>query len=546
MELLTPLSRFLHYAETVGDEIFMRQPVNSAWKEWTWKQSREEVLKIAHFFRQLHLPDQSNIAILSKNCAHWLMADLAIEAAGHISVPLYASQGAGTIEQILTHAEAKVIVIGKLDDFEHQKVGIPSDVRRLSVSLYGISAGDSWEHIVSKYLPLPEPAAPHADDLCTIVYTSGTTGIPKGVMLTYGAIDFATANAVADLQIPEHPRVFSYLPLSHIAERIGIEMVGLYRGAMFSFAESIETFPLNLENTQPTLFFGVPRIWSKFKEKILEKLSQKKLKWILRTPILSGVVKRSVRKKLGLAHATHIFTGAAPINPELLTWFGKLGIEILQAYAMTENCCYGHFNLAGFNKRGTVGRPLSEIEVKLSPEGEVLLKHKALMKGYFKEPVLTAQVFEDGFLKTGDVGSIDSEGFLTLTGRLKEQFKTDKGKLIAPTPIETALLDSIDIEQVCVVGVGLPQPIALITISDSARARSRDSVSNSLMTTLRSVNATLERFQHIEKLVVFPRPWTIESGLLTPSLKVRRHELEKRHASEYLLWYSNPDIVIWE
>lgn len=543
MELLTPLSRFLHYADTIGDEVFLRQPVNTEWKDYSWKAAREHVLKVAHHLQHLDLPAHSNIAILSKNCAHWIMADLAIQAAGHVSVPLYANESAETIQRILEHSEARVIFVGKLDNPEKLE-NLPEGIHRIGFGLYGAREVVLWEDILSKGGRMKAPATPHASDLCTIMYTSGTTATPKGVMLTYGAIDFASANAIADLELPVFPRVFSYLPLSHIAERIGIEMIGLYLGATFSFAESLDTFARNLEETQPHLFFAVPRIWSKIRERILEQIPQKRLNLLLHIPLVNMIVRHKIRKRLGLASATHIFTGAAPVSVELLSWFARLRIEILQAYAMTENCCYGHFNLAHANKPGTVGRPLSEIHVKLSDEGEVLVKHNALMKGYYREPELTAAVFQDGFLKTGDTGSVDAEGYLTLTGRLKEQFKTDKGKLIAPTLIETHIAGFPHIDHVCVVGSGLPQPIALVTLTMN-REDEPESVATSLQTSLYQLNTILDRVERVARIVILPEAWTIENGLLTPTLKVKRHELERRHRHSYLDWYNRNEVIIW-
>ena len=328
MEQSSPLSQFIKWEEETPSRIFLRQPFNGEWRTWTYLQAGEETRKIAAGITALGLPPKSNIALLSKNCAHWIMADLAIMMTGHISVPLYATLTAPSILQILEHSGSKAIILGKLDDYKSQQDGIPSSVIRIGIELYGIKEQHSWEQMIANNEPLTKVTSWSSDDLLSIMYTSGTTGKPKGVMHTVGNFD-ATKIAMQELGIPMHPKLFSYLPMSHIAERVGIEMCGLYRGGEFSFAESLETFPKNLAETQPNLFFAVPRIWAKFREKILEKMPQKKLSRLLSIPIINSIVKKSIRKKLGLAETVYIFSGAAPISVDLLNWFDSIGITIL-------------------------------------------------------------------------------------------------------------------------------------------------------------------------------------------------------------------------
>jgi long-chain acyl-CoA synthetase len=241
-----------------------------------------------------------------------------------------------------------------------------------------------------------------------------------------------------------------------------------------------------------------------------------------------------------------IVSGAAPTPASLLRWFMKLGIEIREAYGMTENTAFSHANYPG-NKIGTVGQPWPGAEVKLTDDGEILIKHEALMKGYFKDEETTAAVFtNDGFLKTGDQGSIDDEGFLTITGRVKDQFKTDKAKFIAPAPMEMMMLANTDIEQVCVVGMGIPQPIALTVLSAEGNKKSKEEISARLSQQLSTINKQLESYEQIEKAIIIKEPWTIENGLMTPSMKVKRNEIEKIFISRYPMWYRQKDTVIWE
>ncbi|MCE2995085.1 MAG: AMP-binding protein [Cyclobacteriaceae bacterium] len=548
MEASSPLARFLHWEKQKPSGLFLNQPINGGKKTWTYQEAGTEIRKMASAIKALGYPDRSNIAILSKNCAHWVMADLAIMMTGHVSVPLYATLTAPSIKQILDHSESKAIIIGKLDEYATQQEGISSGIARIGVEMYGVRESLSWEKLVEANPPIQSIYNWGKDDLMTIMYTSGTTGMPKGVMHTAGNFDVVLRAAIEELGLPMEPSLFSYLPMSHIAERMGIEVYGFYSGAQFSFAESLDTFPKNLFETQPHSFFAVPRIWAKFREKILEKMPQKKLSRLLSIPIIGGIVKKSIRKKLGLSRATHIYSGAAPISVDLLEWFKSIGIEIFQAIGMTEDCVFSHFNRHGKNKIGSVGIPFKNVKVKIADDGELRLKSDANMKGYYKEPGLTAESFdEEGYLKTGDKGEIDSEGFLTIVGRIKDQFKTDKGKYVAPAPIEMKLLANTDIEQVCVVGMGIPQPIALTVLSAAGKTKSKEAIIESLSASLKEVNAELESYEKIEKAVIMQGEWTVPNGLMTPTMKVKRNEVEKIHVPKYPAWYHTKEgAVIWE
>lgn len=545
-----PVQMFLKWERKTPTNIFFRQPVAGQWQTWTYQQAGEEIRKIASGLLSMNLPAHSHIAILSKNCAHWIMADLAIFMAGYVSIPLYANSSAASIRQILEHSGSRVIFVGKLDDYENQKNGIPENVQKISTSIYGTNDGLLWEGILTKQKPLTNVIERGAEDLLTIMYTSGTTGVPKGVMFNAKAFDHTTKILIKYLQawetLPEHPRLFSYLPLCHIAERNLTEMLGCYTGATISFVESLETFGSDLASVQPDLFFGVPRIWAKFQEKILEKMPQKKLDTLLKIPIINGIVKKSIRKKLGLSKAGLKGTAAAPIPVSLLEWFDKLDIRLREIYGMTENCALSHSNQKEI-RFGTVGPAMETVEVRLTDEQEILTRHIALMMGYYKEPEMTAQVMtSDGYLRTGDQGSISADGFLTITGRVKDLFKTDKGKYISPAPIEMKLLKNTDIEQVCVVGMGIPQPIALVLLSAVGKAKTKEEIIKSLTTSVAEVNPTVEHYEQLKKVVIMQQEWTINNGLMTPTMKVKRNEVEKLKMPHYPKWYAMEGMVVWE
>lgn len=541
-----PLQAFAHWVDKTPEKIFLRQPINRIFQEYTYGEADQEIRKIASALNSMGFSKGDHIAILSKNCAHWIMADLAIMMAGCISIPIYPTLGSDSIHEILVHSESKAIIIGKLDDYSQQQSGIP-DIPTIGVSLYDIDEKYSWEQLIKDHEPMAGITAQPHENIMTIMYTSGTTGNPKGVMHSVGAFNELINTAVDCIPMPSQPKYFSYLPMTHIAERVGIEISAIYRGANVSFPESLATFGEDLALVQPDTFFGVPRIWQKFQEKLLEKMPQKKLDRLTGLPILGNIIKKKIRQKLGLSASVANFSGAAPISISLQEWFAKLGIEIHQAYGMTEDCILSHFNLPGANKFGTVGRPLPGVISKLSNEGEILIGSNCLMKGYFKEAEKTAEMFtKDGFLRTGDIGEFDHDGFLSITGRIKDQFKTDKGKYISPAPIELELLKNSDIDQVCIVGTGIPQPIALIIPSELGIGKSKTDLNKSVMDTIKELNPSLEKYERISKAVIMKEDWTVDNGLLTPTLKVKRNRVEAIHMAMYPEWFECKDIVFHE
>ncbi|MBY0476076.1 MAG: AMP-binding protein [Chitinophagaceae bacterium] len=542
-----PLYQFLRNEAEFANDIFLRQPFNGVYKTWTWKEAGDECRRMAAALITLNLPERSHIAILSKNCAHWMMADIAIMMAGCVSVPIYPTLTAASIQPILEHSDAKAIFIGKLDDFASQEAAIHPNLTRISFDDYGRKDQHNWSELIAQSQPLTNVYNWTADEILTIIYTSGTTGKPKGVVHTAGNFDIVLKAAIRELRLPERSWLFSYLPLSHIAERIGIEMNGIYNASVISFAESIDSFAKNVAEVQPQIFFAVPRLWGKFREGVLKKLPQKKLDILLSIPIINGIIKKSIKKKLGLSRATHIYSASAPIAVELLKWFAKLDIKIIQALGMTEDCVYAHFERPYEFRHGSVGKPFARLKVKITEEGELRVKSDANTKGYYKEPELTAELFdEDGYLKTGDICEYDHDGFLFVTGRIKDQFKTDKGKYISPAPIEMKILANPDIEQTCVAGMGIPQPIALVTLSDIGKQKTKEELDQSLTDLLQEVNQSLEHHELLAKVVIMKENWTIENGLLTPTMKVKRNQVEKIHQQFYPQWFNEKGTVIRE
>ena len=543
MTYFSPLEMLYKWEQKKPDQIYLSQPINGIWHHWTWKEFGQEVRKMAAFLKSLDLAKESKIALLSKNCAHWLMADMAIMMSGHVSVPLYPNLNSETLSKILKHSESKLLFVGKLDNYNMMKSGVPIDMNCITFPFYAEDYPD-WNEVTKDITPISEDIFRGEKDLATIMYTSGTTGEPKGVMHKFYNFAFATTNAVNTIPLKDTEKFFSYLPLCHIAERLLVQMGSLYTGGRVSFAESLETFSNNLAEVSPTVFLGVPRIWTKFQEGILTKLPQSKLDLFLKIPILSFLIKKKIQKGLGLSNARNVFTGAAPTPIALIEWFSRLGINIQEAYAMTENTCYSHVTLNNNIKLGSVGQPLPLCQVKLSEEKEILIRHDALMDGYFKMHEETAKTIIDGWLHTGDEGEIDSDGFLKITGRVKDLFKTSKGKYVAPSPIEMKISANSDIEQICVVGNQLPQPIGIIVLSLEGKKKLAKDLFVSLNKTLNEVNQGLDSHEIIHNLVVLNEDWTVENKLLTPTMKIKRNAIEKLYNANYQKWFEGDRVTL--
>jgi long-chain acyl-CoA synthetase len=549
-EYKSPLAIFYEWEKSIPNKVYFHQPIAGRSLEFTWQQTGDQIRRMAAALKAMNLPEKSKIGIVSKNCAHWIMSDLAIMMSGHISVPIYPNVSDKTINYVLSHSEAQVLFVGKLDDWASMKPGVPDDVHCISFpTYYGDTGYEQWDDIINQHEPLSGSPDRDPNDIMTIIYTSGTTGTPKGVVHTFHAFSYAANNALAggiiDVGKP-NGRFFSYLPLSHIAERMLIGMGGVYTGSEVFFAESLDTFAKNLSEAKPTVFLAVPRIWTKFQMGILSKMPQNRLDLLLKVPFLSTFIKRKIRKGLGLDDALHCLTGAAPTPPSLMKWFEKLGIKIQEVYGMTENCAYSHYTRKSNIQYGSTGQPMPHVDCIISDIGEILVKSEANMVGYYKEPEKSAASFQDEYLRTGDKGSIDANGFLTITGRVKDIFKTAKGKYVAPAPIELKLNVNTNIEQVCIVGVNLPQTMALIVLSEEAAKGDKQEIADSLAETVNAVNATLDKHEKIKKAVVLKEPWTIENDLMTPTLKIKRDPLENKFKDHYEQWYNNGGLVVWE
>ena len=521
-------------------------------REWTIGEWMEEARRMAAYLVSLDLPRGSKIAICSKNCAWWIMADVAIWMSGHVTVPIYPTLTPATVRYTLEHSEAKVLFVGKLDSvWEEMKTGVPEGMHQISFPVAPEGPYESWKEIVERHEPLNPAIERQPDELATIIYTSGSTGRPKGVMHDFQRMLHCTAGLSRAVEAQAGDRYLSYLPLAHGMERWMGECALLLHGeGEIYFAETIDTFLQDLQRARPTLFLSVPRLWSKFQLGVFAKMPPKKLAWMIRVPILGGIVKKKVLVGLGLDAVRLAGSGSAPISAELLQWYRDLGLEVREGYGMTENFNYSHITMPGEARAGYVGTPYDDVQCRIADDGEIQVKSPGNMIGYYKMPEATAETFtEDGWLRTGDRGEIDERGRLKITGRTKEIFKTSKGKYVAPAPIENKLSNHPRIELCCVGGAGYPQPHALVRLSEEAEAlvagKGRAELEADLAAHLESVNRQVDSFERLQFLALVAEPWTPENGLLTPTMKIRRNSIEETYQPHNDAWYESGKRVIW-
>jgi long-chain acyl-CoA synthetase len=554
---LLALQRLYHWEKTAPNRVALTQPMGGgAVQDFTWGQIGEQARRMATHLQSQGWEPGSKVAILSKNCAWWMMSDLAIWMAGHVSVPLYPTLAAETVRQILTHSEAKACFVGKLDGWEGMKPGVPAGMPCISYALSpddAIRNYEGWDAICERHAPLQGQPVRDVNDLATLIYTSGTTGMPKGVMHSFGNFAWALDAGLKRIPMSGEDRMLSYLPLAHVVERMLVEHGWLRTGMHVYFAESLDTFTADLQRARPTIFFSVPRLWVKFQQGIHHKMPPAKLNRLLGIPILGGIVRKKVMKALGLDQCKFAAGGAAPMPLALLQWYSKLGLHINEGYGMTENLALSHITEPGKNQQGTVGPVYEGVQQRLDPQtGEVQMLSQALMMGYYKEPEKSRECFtDDGWLKTGDKGSIDAQGLLRITGRVKDLFKTGKGKYVAPAPIEDKLVMHDAVEACVVTGANLGQPLGIVMLNPDAVTRAADAsaraeLETSLASHLKSINSTLDPHEQLQCLVVATTAWTVDNDIITPTFKVKRNRIEDLYAKNYEAWEASRKKIIWQ
>jgi long-chain acyl-CoA synthetase len=546
-----------HEASRAG-LVFLTQPTGGGQTvDYTWGQTLEQARRMATHIQSQGFTPGFRIAILSKNCAHFIMAELAIWMAGGTTVAIFPTETADTVKYVLEHSGASMLFVGKLDTWEQQIAGVPAGLPLIAFPLAPKTNYDTWDKVMARSKPLTGKIERKPTDIAILMYTSGSTGQPKGVMHSFEHATAAAAGIVDRLKDNSNTtnlemRVLSYLPLAHIFERAWIECSSLVYGrSHIYFADTLETFVQDLNRARPNIFISVPRLWLKFQQGVLAKMPAKKLDFLLSIPILGRIVARKVLTGLGLNEVLMAGSGSAPIPPELVNWYRKLGLNLLEGYAMTEDFAYSFMSTNDAHAPGCVGVAAPGVQIRFSEEGEILIKSPGKLVGYYQRPDLDAEVFtEDGFFRTGDKGEINAQGILKLTGRVKELFKTAKGKYVAPAPIENEINSHPMIEMSMVSGVGQPSAYALVVLSETIRPKQKDpafraEVEQELGALLKRVNANRADYEQLRMLVIAPEPWSIENGCLTPTMKIKRARIESQVAPTVETWYATKGTVMW-
>lgn len=523
-----PLEMLYHWERTTPDRVYLRQLHNHQFMDFTWSEVADRVRRLANWIREQGLVDGERIAIYSKNTYDWFVVDLAIVMSGCVSVPLYAGQSSEQISYILDHAECKLAFVGKLDDAGSWQAGCPAGLRQVGMFGSDLDLADTTDSIHGSAEPLQGEPIPADDTICSIIYTSGTTGNPKGVMLTGDRLR-ASSRAAADniFEMSDQEVMVSYLPLAHIAERTIVLGGSLMFGCQVGFVQSVETFVDDLRKIEPTIFFSVPRLYTKFKQGIEAKISPRMLGFLQSVPVVRTMFGNFIRKQLGFPRVRIFIVGASPISAEVLTWYKNFGMRIYQGYSQTENLAYGCLVQSDDAPIASVGSALPGVEVRLSDEGEILFKGETVMAGYYLNPEKTAETIVDGWLHTGDAGKIDAKGNVFVTGRISETFKTAKGKFVNPSVVEARFGDQALLEQICVIGLGMVQPVLVATPSEVGREMETTEFVEAVTAMVKDVNTRNEAHQKLAAVLVSDVDWTPDNGMLTPTLKLRRKQIDE-------------------
>ena len=553
---------------------------NGIWTSISTEEFCDQAKKVSRALISLGIEAQDKIAMISStNRTEWNIVDIGLLTIGAVNVPIYPTISSEDYEYILNHSESEYCFVSDQEVYD-KVIAIKDKVKSLKkvYSFDSIKGCSNWKELIelgtsSEHDTVLEERkiAVAPEDLATIIYTSGTTGIPKGVMLSH---DNVVSNVISSskrlpLNIGQ-ASALSFLPICHIFERV-ILYIYMQNSVSVYYAESLEKIADNLREIKPNVMTAVPRLLEKVYDKIyargaeLTGIKQKLFYWAVDLGLQyepygeNGAwyeFKLKIAKKLILSkwkealggNLELIASGSAALQPRLARIFTAAGMTLVEGYGLTETSPVISVNDMRKNKFkiGSVGQIIDGVHVKIAKDGEILCKGPNIMMGYYKDLEKTAEVMTDDYFHTGDIGEFDHDGYLTITGRIKDQFKTDKGKYISPAPIELEFLKNNDIEQICVVGTGIPQPIALIVPSAIGRNKEKYELNDSLLMTMNLINPDLHTNEKISKIVIMKEEWSVDNGLMTPTLKVKRNRVEGNHNHMYDEWFKNNDQIVYE
>lgn len=528
-----------HWAATQPQHTWLRDRRGDSFADWTWRQAADEVASMAAWLESILDDAGTTCAILSRNRAHWVLADMAVVASGNVTVPMFTTLPPDTAKYILEFAGVKVLFLGESENWDSIRAVVPDEV--LIVTLPGVQVGGAhvrWEDQLVQFMGRTPGRRCSHDALMSIVFTSGTTGEPKGVMHSHDSMLIPMRRCRDAFQMRAHPRFLSYLPLSHVAERQAVLMQSLIYGGTITFNESIGELLRDVVEARPTFFFGAPRVWEQLRQRVQAHFgSQEALEKALQDEG-EGAVQRA-RALVGLEEADYLLTGAAPAYEGLLSWWARIGLPLMDGYGQTEA-----MGLIGstsqHNRLGSIGKPVDGVEARISESGELLCRAEGMAMGYYRRPKETGETFVDGWIHTGDRARVDDDGFYYITGRVQDYFKTIHGKYVAPAPMEGEFSSCPWVEQLCLLGRGYSKTVMVCVLSREAQAQKTGRVESDLRAQAEDVNRRVERHARIGALILLTAPWTVANGILTATLKIRRMEVEGRYGylAQELAWHA--------
>jgi long-chain acyl-CoA synthetase len=562
------------------------EKVGSTWVPTPWHEYVSQVRQAARALMTLGVEPNETVGILGFNRPEWstmLLAAMSVQGAG---AGIYTTNSPAEVQYIVHHADCRVVL---LED-EHQWAKVNEMREQLPnlkhvVMMRGTKIDDplvlDWQAFLAKGDETEDTALDariegiKPEDLASLIYTSGTTGPPKGVMLSHDTLAYTARTAVDLFDLDASERLVSYLPLSHIAEQMFTVHGGTTAGFSVYYAESIDKLADNLQEVQPTIFFGVPRVWERMYNAVSERLAEssgaraKIASWAMdvgrevtalrnrgeeptgmlamKYKLADRLVYSKVKPLLGMGKLDFAASGAAPINQEILEFFSGLDITIYEEYGQSEGCGPTTWNRPGATKFGTTGQAFPGVQVKLGPDGEVLAKGRIVFTGYYKDPEATNETLVDGWLHSGDLGRFDEDGFLTIVGRKKEIIITSGGKNIAPKNIEAALKNLDLVAEAVIIGERRKFLSALVTLDtenlqlfatannlEGQELHTHPKVREEIQRGIdEEVNPQFARVENVRKFTILPRNFSVEDGELTPTLKIKRRVVNE-HFSEYI------------
>jgi len=516
------------WAEQNPEKPWLRDLREGDSDDYSWRQANEQISAIGAMLNQ-RFGQGEKMVMLSRNRAHWVMADLAIISSGNVTVSMFTTLPGATADYIFELTQAKVIFVGETSNWDQIIAVLPEDI--LLVTLPGVELEqphEKWEDLLAQHAGQTPGYRCQPDDMISLVFTSGTTGMPKGVIQTHNSNLIPIRRFTNIFGIAESPRYFSYLPLSHIAERQIVEFSSIVLGGEIFFNESMDTLSRDLPRARPHVFFGPPRVWEQLQQAVIGKFGGKDA---LEAALLQDKagVGQLVLEGLGLNEVEYCLTAAAPTPPALIQWWEELGLTLMEGFGQTE--AMGVILSSHEHRRiGSIGKPIGEVQYKITDEGELAIKADGCTPGYYRQEDKTAELIRDGWLHTGDKVRVDEDGFIYITGRVKDYFKTIQGKFVAPPPIEGAFAKNPHAEQQCLLGRGFSKTVMVAVLTAEAQSSPEQEVEDSILSTIREINQDIEKHARIGAVIVSREPWSVENEVLTPTMKIRRDKVEEQFA----------------